>query len=101
MLPDIYKLFGKKSNTWNQSTHLRCVCISDTHTKHKSLQLPPGDVLIHAGDFTFGGSPSEIQDFNSWLGGLNFEHKVVIAGNHEISFDLEREEFLKPRFFSP
>jgi predicted phosphodiesterase len=31
---------------------MKIVCISDTHEKHKQLNLPKGDVLIHAGDFT-------------------------------------------------
>lgn len=29
---------------------MRLVCISDTHNSHRSLHLPEGDVLIHAGD---------------------------------------------------
>lgn len=31
---------------------MNLTCISDTHTKHADLDLPGGDVLIHAGDFT-------------------------------------------------
>eukprot|EP00121_Abeoforma_whisleri_P005330 Awhi_evm1s4827 len=26
---------------------LRVVCISDTHGCHRSLEMPPGDILIH------------------------------------------------------
>ena len=29
---------------------VRLVLVSDTHTKHEMLDLPKGDVLIHAGD---------------------------------------------------
>lgn len=35
---------------------MKIVCISDTHEKHKQLDLPDGDVLIHAGDFTWVGN---------------------------------------------
>lgn len=31
---------------------LKVVCISDTHGTHASVQVPDGDILIHAGDFT-------------------------------------------------
>ena len=40
---------------------LRFVAISDTHNKHDDLVVPPGDVLIHAGDVTYaaqGSNPS-------------------------------------------
>lgn len=36
----------------------RIVCISDTH--NCTVKLPPGDVLIHAGDITNQGSYSEV-----------------------------------------
>ena len=31
---------------------MKIVCISDTHNLHRGLDLPAGDILIHAGDFT-------------------------------------------------
>jgi len=31
---------------------MRLVVISDTHELHRELAVPPGDLLIHAGDFT-------------------------------------------------
>jgi predicted phosphodiesterase len=67
---------------------LRLVIISDTHALHHRLSLPPGDVLIHAGDLTKWGDPKDLVDFNSFLGGLPHPHKLVIAGNHD--FCLER-----------
>ncbi|XP_077302197.1 metallophosphoesterase domain-containing protein 1 isoform X2 [Arctopsyche grandis] len=67
----------------------RVVCMSDTHalTPHLRLSVPPGDIFIHAGDFTRCGHPDEVADFNQWLGKLPHKHKIVIAGNHELSFD--------------
>lgn len=61
---------------------IRLVCISDTHT-HKPASLPPGDVLIHAGDLTNDGSVAEIQDQVDWLSSLPYKHKLVICGNHD------------------
>lgn len=40
---------------------VRFVCISDTHNRHKSLHVPDGDVLIHAGDISLKGSVPEIE----------------------------------------
>lgn len=68
---------------------IRFVCISDTHGKIEGskLHMPPGDVLLHAGDFTQKGHMNEIQKFNSYLGALPYKVKVVIAGNHDLTFD--------------
>jgi predicted phosphohydrolase len=67
---------------------LRVVCISDTHELHRELVVPPGDLLIHAGDFTFfGRGVRAILDFNDWLGDLPHPHKVAICGNHEYALE--------------
>jgi Icc-related predicted phosphoesterase len=67
---------------------IRIVCISDTHGQHAKVNVPDGDVLIHAGDFmAFGDRPKEIVDFNQWLGRQPHRHKVVIAGNHDLMFE--------------
>jgi len=63
---------------------LRLVLLSDTHGLHRSVRMPDGDLLIHAGDFTnFSKSEKEIVDFNTWLGELPHRHKIVVPGNHE------------------
>lgn len=67
---------------------VRIVCISDTHGCHRDLgDLPSGDILIHAGDFTKFGKLEHVEDFNEWLGSLPFEHKIVVNGNHENNAD--------------
>jgi hypothetical protein len=50
-------------------------------------QIPPGDVLIHAGDFTSIGKLDEVKKFSEFLKTLDdkFQYKVVIAG--EFTFD--------------
>uniref|UniRef100_A0A287D1V9 Metallophosphoesterase domain containing 1 n=1 Tax=Ictidomys tridecemlineatus TaxID=43179 RepID=A0A287D1V9_ICTTR len=47
--------------------YTRFVCVSDTHSRTDPIQMPYGDVLIHAGDFTELGLPSEVKKFNEWL----------------------------------
>jgi Icc-related predicted phosphoesterase len=67
-----------------QNRSLQLVLLSDTHEQHSEVVVPPGDILIHAGDFTmFSRSLHSIIDFNDWLGELPHRWKVVCAGNHE------------------
>ena len=61
---------------------MRIVAIGDTHTKHRKLQVPDGDVLLFAGDGEFR-SALDLIDFNNWLSGLGHELVIVIAGNHD------------------
>jgi 3',5'-cyclic AMP phosphodiesterase CpdA len=56
----------------------RIVCISDTH--NQTPKLPPGDVLIHAGDLTNQGSYSELKKTVEWLEKTDYEAKIVVAG---------------------
>ena len=69
---------------------LRFVVISDTHEQEDFLNLPTGDVLLHTGDFTMSGCEGAIKKFNEWLGRQDFQYKIVIAGNHELSLDSTR-----------
>lgn len=68
---------------------MRVVCLSDTHNRHRRVQVPEGDLLVHAGDFTIKGTAEETAEFNDWLGTLPHRHKIVIAGNHEFLFERE------------
>lgn len=67
------------------------MCISDTHNSidRMKYEIPSGDVLIHAGDFTMNGSIRDVEKFAKDLTNLQskFSHIVLIAGNHELSFD--------------
>lgn len=62
---------------------LRLVLIADTHAYHHELLLPPGDVLIAAGDVTQHGERAELDDFLSWFSAQPHPHKLLIAGNHD------------------
>jgi Icc-related predicted phosphoesterase len=63
---------------------LTLVLISDTHDMHREVEVPNGDLLIHAGDFTMDSrSARALIDFNEWLGELPHTFCVVIPGNHD------------------
>ena len=64
----------------------RIVCISDTHCAE--IDVPDGDILLHAGDLTYMGKPDELRVVMDWLSSLPHKHKIFIAGNHDFSFQL-------------
>ncbi|KAG6037441.1 hypothetical protein E4U41_005083 [Claviceps citrina] len=66
---------------------LTVVCLSDTHNTRPPV--PDGDLLLHAGDLTEGGSFQELQDQLDWLSSLPHAHKVLIAGNHDRLLDAD------------
>lgn len=60
------------------------VCMSDTHALESELDVPAGDLLLHAGDWTmFSRSLAEIRAFNEWLGTLPHRFRILTMGNHE------------------
>lgn len=66
---------------------MRLVVISDTHNRHKRLEVPEGGVLVHAGDLTGRGELHELRVAAAWLNNLPHEHKIVIAGNHDFCLE--------------
>jgi len=63
---------------------MRIVSISDTHGKHKKLvDIPDGDIIIHAGDVCNRGTMPELKDFVDWFTTLPHKHKIFIPGNHD------------------
>ncbi len=70
---------------------MRIVCLSDTHELHREVEVPQGDLLIHAGDFTFFSKrPSMLRDFNEWLGSMPHRYKLVVPGNHDFLLEEPR-----------
>ncbi len=71
---------------------MRIVCMSDTHGMHRQVDVPDGDVLVHAGDITAHGSQAEVGEFIRWLGEQPHKHKVFIPGNHDRSLETRRRQ---------
>ena len=71
---------------------MHIVCVSDTHSYHRRIAVPDGDILLHAGDITRAGSLADVRDFDLWLGSLPHRHKVVICGNHDFCFQEEPQK---------
>lgn len=67
--------------------HTRFVCMSDTHSRKLQIDVPAGDVLLHAGDMTKIGQPGEFVQFSKLMQSLPHKYKVVIPGNHELGLD--------------
>lgn len=64
---------------------MNIVFISDTHGFHEKVQVPDGDVLVFAGDWT-QNSQNERQQFlrfSGWLNSQPHEYKLFIPGNHD------------------
>lgn len=66
----------------------RIVAIADTHLYHDDLPaLPDGDILIHAGDLLQRGDLDELERGFEWLERLPHQHKILVAGNHDVCFE--------------
>ena len=77
---------------------IRVVCISDTHMKHEKLQIPDGDILVHTGDFSSLGRWDDIKRFADWFATRPHQHKIVIAGNHDLTLELPYYDTVVGRF---
>jgi Icc-related predicted phosphoesterase len=62
---------------------LRIVLISDTHQLHEDLDMPEGDILIHAGDFSAYSTEKELEKINAWFGTLPYKKVFLTPGNHD------------------
>jgi predicted phosphohydrolase len=71
---------------------VQIVAVADTHTFEADLgKLPDGDVFVHAGDLCRAGSLEELARVAVWLRALPYRHKIVVAGNHDGCFQLDRD----------
>ena len=74
---------------------MKILHISDTHGKHRLLEdLPKADLIIHTGDISENGTDGEVLDFIKWFGNLDYQHKIFVAGNHDLCLDGEEIEGL-------
>ncbi|KIJ30341.1 hypothetical protein M422DRAFT_268208, partial [Sphaerobolus stellatus SS14] len=73
----------------------RFVCVSDTHSR--AYDVPPGDVLLHAGDLSMRGSLGALQKTVKWIKTLPHPVKILIAGNHDVCLDKDLMGQFDPR----
>lgn len=69
------------------------VALSDSHGNHNSVGLPEGEIVIHCGDFTRRSNYQEILDFIQWFSDLQFNYKILVAGNHDRFIQKRKVEF--------
>lgn len=67
----------------------RIIAISDLHNLYRTFDTSTNtwkaDIIICAGDMT-SGRVSQVIDFLEWYSSLDIPHKILIAGNHDWSF---------------
>lgn len=74
---------------------IRILCFSDTHKHHNEIPkeyLPEADIVLFGGDFTDLGSYTDTLSFKTFLKSLPCKHKVIIAGNHELTYDIDHRD---------
>lgn len=70
---------------------------SDTHgNRHQNLKLKGADVLICSGDISNYGEYKAVTKFLDWFKKLDgYKHKILIPGNHDLSFEDRPDWLLK------
>lgn len=64
---------------------MKIVCFADSHAIAllDSIEMPEGDILICAGDFSGLGNENDLIVFNKTLGKWKYDYKILIPGNHD------------------
>ena len=68
---------------------------ADTHGKHRQLPVENVDIAIHLGDACTFGNNVQFTDFLDWFSQYPAKYKLFVAGNHELQWELEPDEFLE------
>lgn len=76
---------------------MKIVFISDTHGLHNEIEIPNGDMLIHAGDISSRGKEHEIDDFLDWFSNQPHKYKIFIAGNHDFFFEKMNAKYIETK----
>ena len=73
---------------------MKITFFSDTHTEHNMVIIPNTDILVFTGDCSGRGSRQDTIDFLNWFSKQPSKHKVMIAGNHDFFFEVQRQEVI-------
>ena len=73
---------------------------ADTHGAHRQLEIPSDtDILICAGDAVEDDMKGgEYDDFLEWFSAQPGKYKIFVPGNHELSFDIDAADAIRPLF---
>ena len=81
--------------------NMKVTFLSDTHMRHREIELPGGNILVYAGDcMSTGYIRNQLTSFIDWFAEQNYTHKVCIAGNHDRwceDHDSETKEMFKEK----
>jgi Icc-related predicted phosphoesterase len=61
--------------------------LSDTHNRHNKCVCKGGDIILHAGDVSGRGDVDEILTFLDWYSRQDYEHIILVPGNHDFAFE--------------
>jgi Icc-related predicted phosphoesterase len=68
--------------------------ISDTHQLEDEITIPPCDLLIHAGDWSFfGRSETAMDRFLAWFAEQPARYRVLTCGNHEYPVEADPDKW--------
>jgi len=74
---------------------MKITFISDTHSmlqnkeyrERLTSRLGGGPIIVHSGDMSSRGTALEILTFLEWYSSLPYDHKILVAGNHDYLFE--------------
>jgi Icc-related predicted phosphoesterase len=73
---------------------MRICVISDTHRLENEIDIPPCDLLIHAGDWSlFGKSEQAMDRFLAWFAEQPARYRVLNCGNHEYPVEADPDKW--------
>ncbi len=66
---------------------MKIIFFSDSNGHHRKMNVPAGDMLICAGNFTINSGKEETQDFMSWFLEQKHNYKIIVSGGQDRMFD--------------
>lgn len=62
---------------------MKITAFSDSHSLHRDVEIPDGDILLFAGDMNNCRNTQDLTDFNNFLKTLPHRYKIIVGGNHD------------------
>lgn len=77
---------------------IKIACLSDTHCQLERIEIPPCDVILHAGDFSYRGEmPEVIKELEILSHKADYINAdvIIVPGNHDWVFQYHSEDMKK------